>query len=64
MERFGKLDRRRSLIEREFAHLKREHGLAALRVRRLEHVQLQVDLTLLARLSLALNRTQAVPLAA
>jgi hypothetical protein len=63
-EQFRKLYGRRALIEREFAHLKREHGLAALRVRGLERVQLHADLTILARLALALNRAQAVPLAA
>jgi hypothetical protein len=64
-ERFKSLYRRRALIEKEFAHLKREHALAMLRVRGLERVQLHVDLTLMARLALALSRAQeAVPLAA
>jgi Transposase DDE domain len=63
-ERFKSLYRRRALIEKEFAHCKREHGLAVLRVRGLERVQLHVDLTLLARLALALNRSQEVALAA
>jgi hypothetical protein len=63
-DRFRSLYRRRALIEKEFAHLKREHGLAALRVRGLERVQLHVDLTLLARLAVALNRTQEAALAA
>jgi hypothetical protein len=63
-ERFGSLYRRRALIEKEFAHLKREHGLAALRVRGLERVQLHADLTILARLALALSRVQPAALAA
>jgi hypothetical protein len=44
--------------------LRREHALAMLRVRGLEPVQLHVDLTLLARLAVALNRSQEVALAA
>ena len=63
-ERFRSLYRRRALIEKEFAHLKREHALAMLRVRGLDRVQLHVDLMLLARLALALNRSQEVALAA
>jgi hypothetical protein len=63
-EQFRALYRRRALVEKEFAHLKREHGLSALRVRGLERVQIHADLTLLARLAVALNRAQAVPLAA
>jgi hypothetical protein len=59
--RFWSLYRRRALIEREFAHLKREHALAALRVRGLERVQLHTDLTILARLALALSRAQEGP---
>jgi hypothetical protein len=63
-EQFRKLYGRRALIEKEFAHCKREHGLAVLRVRGLERVQLHVDLTVLARLSLALSRSQEAALAA
>jgi len=63
-ERFRSLYRRRALIEKEFAHLKREHGLAALRVRGLERVQLHADLTMLARLSLAMQRERVATLAA
>jgi hypothetical protein len=55
-ERFRRLYGRRALVEKEFAHLKREHGLAVLRVRGLERVQLHVELTMLARLALAANR--------
>jgi hypothetical protein len=40
--------------------LKREHGLAALRVRGLERVQLHAYLTILARLALALSRVQEI----
>lgn len=63
-EQFRSLYRRRALVEKEFAHLKREHGLAVLRVRGLERVQLHADLTLLARLAQALSRARAVALAA
>jgi hypothetical protein len=38
-------------VEREFAFLKRDHALAALRVRGIERVQLHADLTILARLA-------------
>ena len=41
-----------------------DYGLAPLRVRGLERVQLHADLTILARLSQALNWARAVPLAA
>ena len=58
------LYRGRAAVEREFAHLKTHRGLTPLRVRGLAKVQLHADLTMLARLSLALVRTQAVPLAA
>ncbi len=44
--------------------LKNDYGLAPLRVRGLERVQLHADLTMLARLSQALARARAVPLAA
>jgi hypothetical protein len=44
--------------------LKHDYGLAPLRVRGLERIQLHTDLTLLARLSQALVRARAVPLAA
>lgn len=59
-ERFRALYSRRALIEKEFAHCKREHGLAALRVRGLERVQLHVELTMLARLALAQHRQAVV----
>lgn len=63
-ERFRSLYKRRALIEREFAHLKREHALAMLRVRGLDRVQLHVDLTIFARLALANQRTRELRLAA
>jgi hypothetical protein len=44
--------------------MKNEYGLAALRVRGLERVQLHADLMMLARLSQAFSRTRAVPLTA
>jgi hypothetical protein len=63
-DRFRSLYKRRALIEREFAHLKREHALAMLRVRGLERVELHVDLAILARLALATHRAQGLTLAA
>jgi hypothetical protein len=63
-ERFKSLYRRRSAVEREFVRLKNEHGLASFRVRGAERVALHADLTMLARLSQALVRARAVPMAA
>jgi hypothetical protein len=63
-ERFRTLYKNRVAVEREFGRLKNDYGLAPLRVRGLECVQLHADLTMLARLSLALSRTRAIPLAA
>ena len=63
-QRFRSLYRGRAAVEREFGRLKHEYGLAPLRVRGLERVALHADLTMLARLSLALARARAVPLAA
>ena len=54
----------RSAVEREFGRLKNEYGLTPLRVRGLAKVALHADLTMLARLSLALARARAIPLAA
>jgi hypothetical protein len=51
-------------VEREFGGLKHHYGLAPLRVRGLERVQLHADLTILARLAQALSRARAVALAA
>lgn len=63
-ERFPNLYRGRAAIEREFGRLKHDYGLAPLRVRGLERVQLHADLTMLARLGQALSRARAIPLAA
>lgn len=63
-KRFGDLYRGRSAVEREFSRLKHQYGLTPLRVRGLERVALHADLTMLARLSLALARARAIPLAA
>jgi hypothetical protein len=63
-KRFGELYRGRAAVEREFGRLKNEFGLAPLRVRGIERVALHADLTMLARLSLALSRARAIPLAA
>jgi IS5 family transposase len=58
------LYRRRSAVEREFGRLKHHYALAMLRVRGIERVRLHADLTMLARLGLALNRARAITLAA
>jgi hypothetical protein len=53
-----------SAVEREFGRLKHEWALLPLRVRGLERARLHADLTILAKLSWALARARAVPLAA
>lgn len=58
------LYRRRTSVEREFGRLKHEYGLGFLRVRGIERFRLHADLVMLGRLSLALARSRAVPLAA
>jgi hypothetical protein len=63
-DRFRALYRNRGAVEREFGNLKNHYALAPLRVRGLERVRLHADLVMLARLSLALERARAVPLAA
>jgi transposase len=63
-ERWRSLYRGRAAVEREFGRLKNEYGLTPLRVRGIERVALHVDLEMLARLSQALARARAVPLAA
>lgn len=63
-KRWGDLYRGRGAVERTFGRLKHEYSLAPLRVRGLERVALHADLTMLARLSQALARARAVPLAA
>jgi hypothetical protein len=62
--RWKDLYRGRASVEREFGRLKHECGLAPLRVRGIERVALHADLVMLARLSQALSRARAVPLAA
>jgi transposase, IS5 family len=62
--RYHELYRGRSAVEREFGRLKHHYGLAPLRVRGIERVRLHADLCMLARLSQALARARAVPLAA
>jgi hypothetical protein len=62
--RFRTLYKNRVAVEREFGRLKNDYGLAPLRVRGLERVQLHADLVMLARLSQSLSRERAVPLAA
>jgi hypothetical protein len=62
-ERFRDLYSRRVAVERGFADLKTHYGLTPLRVRGLARVQLHADLTILARLSLALARTQPLAVA-
>ncbi|MGH3013419.1 MAG: transposase [Gaiellaceae bacterium] len=63
-KRWRELYNGRSAVEREFATLKCRFGLSALSVRGLERVRLHTDLTMLARLSLALARARTVALAA
>ena len=63
-KRWRDLYRGRAAVEREFGRLKNEYGLTPLRLRGIERVRLHADLTMLARLSQALARARAVPLAA
>jgi hypothetical protein len=63
-KRFGDLYRGRGSVERAFGRLKNEYGLAPLRVRRIERVQLHADLCILAQLAQALSRAREVSLAA
>ncbi len=60
--RWWKLHKGRAAIE--FGRVKNEWALLPLRIRGLERVQLHADLTILAKLSCALARARAVPLAA
>ncbi|TMK23756.1 MAG: hypothetical protein E6G62_10755 [Actinobacteria bacterium] len=62
--RWRGLYKRRGAVEREFGRLRNEWKLAPLRVRRTERVRLHAVLTILARLSRALARARAAPLAA
>jgi transposase len=62
--RWRGLYKRRGAVEREFGRLKNEWALTPPRVRGIERVRLHADLTTLAKLSCALARARAVPLAA
>jgi hypothetical protein len=62
-DRWRSLYRGRSTVEREFGRLKRQYGLV-LRTRGFGKAQLHADLVMIARLSQALSRARAVPLAA
>jgi hypothetical protein len=62
--RWKGLYRCRASVEREFGRLKNEWSLTPLRARGIERVRLHADLTILAKLSCALARARAVPLAA
>ncbi len=62
--RWKALYRQRAAVEREFGTLKHRWALLPLRVRRIDRVALHVDLTILARLAVALSDTRAIPLAA
>ena len=63
-ERWRRLYRGRAAVEREFGRLKNEYGLAPLRVRGIDRVQLHVDLVMLARLAHALARARETNAAA
>ena len=56
-DRFKRLYKARSAVEREFGRLKHHWGLAPLRVRGLDRVKLHADLCCLTRLAVALNQT-------
>jgi len=57
-KRFRSLYRERGAVEREFGRLKHEWALLPLRVRRIERVRLHVDLSILGRLAVALDRAR------
>ena len=58
-DRWWRLYRGRSAVEREFGRLKHEWGLRPLRVRGLERVRLHADLTVLTKLACTLARARA-----
>ena len=62
--RWKGLYRGRASVERAFGRLKNEWALTPLRARRIERVRLHADLTILSQLTVALNETRAVALAA
>jgi hypothetical protein len=55
---------RRASVERSFGRLTHEWALAPLRVRRIERVRLQTNLTILAQLTCALRHSQRQSIAA
>jgi hypothetical protein len=63
-KRWTELYAGRSSVERTFGRLKYGYGLAPLRTRGIERVQVHADLCILAQLAQALSRARAVPLAA
>lgn len=63
-DRWKAISKTRVAIERTFGRLKHEWALLPLRIRRIDRVALDVDLTILAQLASALADARAVPLAA
>jgi Transposase DDE domain len=63
-ERSRKLYRSRGAVEREFGRLKNEWAMLPLRVRRIERVRLQVDLTILTKLACRHAHERALAVAA
>ena len=63
-ERWKKLYRRRSAVEREVGRLKNDFGLLPLRVRGIERVRVHVALAVIARLATALASMRATRLCA
>lgn len=62
--RYKALYRQRTAVERTFGRLKNEWGALPLRVRGLDRVRLHVDLTMLACLTAALDRSRSTAVAA
>jgi transposase, IS5 family len=64
-KRYKALYHQRGAVEREFGRLKHEWALLPLRVRRIERVRLHADLSILGRLTVALDKARAaLPMAA